>query len=521
MVHGSSEGSDHESHRITSSIPSPPTETQTSPLIISSQKRGRDHNKGPQKKARQTEDQRRERNKTMEAERRKRHKSENEAIKTLLGDPIERPCTPVCNAEFTASSGTEQAELLEYLRMLEACSRAPIYDDILRLQLRKMWGSQTSQVSKFSIIEPLAKAIANGVYSNDPDIRVVETSEDLGKSLERGLDRPIFVPAGSQLSNEMVERCKLNRDVASAQDFFSYILHDGTQKMDVQDTGVKSGTSMTREVFVEEVKNRYYFPETRSAPWNGLEIGDRAGTFKGPIEIEKRNVLNQLRFMPSDSVGRPTIGKGMHKRLDSWYLWTEEDSVSRQHGDVVGLGTFIWVLEGLKIWYFQPQRKESDRLLWREQGEEGPKSYEDGWVKKPLQKNDIFIMPGGIPHAVWSPQDTLAVGGHFCLRMSEIIRGLLRDEEHPELTNDEVPEDIFGIISDYLNRVLNNQLAVDEAELNIIWLELQQYTKRKSVPAGPQRTEKRKAHLDRRKSFLAKVKSENWLKLLQRRLCLD
>jgi hypothetical protein len=130
-------------------------------------------------------------------------------------------------------------------------------------------------------------------------------------------------------------------------------------------------------------------------------------------------------------------------------------------------------------------------------------------------------MPGGTPHAVWSPEDTLAVGGHFCLRMSGILRGLLRDEEHPELTNDEVPEGIFEILSDYLTRVLDNQLEVDDVELNTLWLELRKYTERKSIPAGPQSTEKRKAHLKKRKDFLAQVKSENWLDLLHKRLSLS
>ena len=127
-------------------------------------------------------------------------------------------------------------------------------------------------------------------------------------------------------------------------------------------------------------------------------------------------------------------------------------------------------------------------------------------------------MAGGTPHAVWSPQDTLAIGGHFCLRMSELLRGLLSDEEHPELTNDEVPEDIFETLSDYLTRVLNDQLAVDDIELNILRLELLEYTKRKSIPVGPQSTEKRKAHLRRRKEFLLKIRSEGWLTRLHGRL---
>ncbi|KAI9766681.1 MAG: hypothetical protein M1840_006325 [Geoglossum simile] len=500
-------GSDHESRRITLSIPSLPIETHTPSQIRPSKKNGKCHLQA-------------EENRRREVERRKRNKSEGGIIRILLGDPIERPLTPISNADYSATPGTEQAELLEYLRTLEACSRAPIEDNALRLQLRGLWGSKSSHVSKFSIVNPLAEAIKDGTYSKDPDIRVVESSENLRKSLEKGFDRPIFIPAGSQLSNEMVERCRLSGDVVSVQDFFNSILCGGEQKMYVQDTGVKSGTNMTREVLVEEVRNRYYYPERRSAPWNGLEIGDRAGAFKGPSEIERMNLLNQLRFLPSDSVGRPTMGKGIHKHLDSWYLWTERGSVSRQHTDVAGLGTYVWVRDGRKDWYFQPQKKESDRLLWRELGAEGPKGYEDEWVKKPLRKNDIFIMPGGTPHAVWSPQDTLVVGGHFCLRMSEIIRGLLRDEEHPELTNDEAPEDIFEMLSDYLTRVLNNQLKVDDVELNILWLELREYTKRKSIPAGPQSTEKRKAHLKRRKVFLMQIQSENWLDLLHGRLSL-
>ncbi|KAI9762471.1 MAG: hypothetical protein M1840_001231 [Geoglossum simile] len=178
-------------------------------------------------------------------------------------------------------------------------------------------------------------------------------------------------------------------------------------------------------------------------------------------------------------------------------------------------------MAGIKVWYIQPQRKESDCLRWKEQDAEGPKGYEDGWIKKILQRNDVLTIPSGTPHAVWSPEDTLAAGGHFCLGMSEILRELLRDEEHSELTNDEVPEGIFEILSNYLTRVPNNKLEVDDVELNALWLELREYTKRKSIPAGLESTEKRKAHLKRRKDFLMQIKSENWLDLLHKRLSLS
>ena len=259
MVPGSPNGSDHESRRITWSIPPLPIETQIPSQIRPSKKRGKyrlqaGDNKGT-----------REENRLKEVERRKCNKSENETIRILLGDPIERLGTPILNVDYSVTPGTEQAELLGYLRTLEVCSRTPMEDNALKLQLRKLWGSQSSHVPKFSIIEPLAEAIAAGVYSKDPDIRVVETSENLRKSLEKDLDRPIFIPVGSPLSNEMVEHCRLNDDVVSVQEFFSSILCNSEEKMYVQDTGVRSDTDMTREVLVEEVRNRYYHPETHSA----------------------------------------------------------------------------------------------------------------------------------------------------------------------------------------------------------------------------------------------------------------
>ncbi|KAI9766954.1 MAG: hypothetical protein M1839_004662 [Geoglossum umbratile] len=117
------------------------------------------------------------------------------------------------------------------------------------------------------------------------------------------------------------------------------------------------------------------------------------------------------------------------------------------------------------------------------QGAEGPEGYGDGWS----------------------------------IRVSEVIRGL-RGEEHPESTNDEIPEDVFEMLSGYITHVLNSQLAVDDMELKILWLELREYTKRKSILADPQSTEERKAHLKRRKGFLTKIESGDWLNLLHKHL---
>jgi hypothetical protein len=123
-------------------------------------------------------------------------------------------------------------------------------------------------------------------------------------------------------------------------------------------------------------------------------------------------------------------------------------------------------------------------------------------------------------HAVFTPEDTLCVGGHFTFHISEVIRGLLAQEEHPELTNDEIPKHVFDILSDYLTRVLDQRPAfryvVDAAELNAVMLELMEYVDRKPVGVGSARqTEERAAHLKRRARFLARVRKEKWVDRLK------
>jgi hypothetical protein len=123
-------------------------------------------------------------------------------------------------------------------------------------------------------------------------------------------------------------------------------------------------------------------------------------------------------------------------------------------------------------------------------------------------------------HAVFTPEDTLCVGGHFTFHISEVIRGLHTQEENPELTNDEIPKHVFDMLSDYLTRVLDERpgyrYAVDTAELNAVMLELIEYVERKTLgPGGARQTEERAAHLKRKSKFLARVRKEGWLERLR------
>ncbi|RDH26387.1 hypothetical protein BDQ94DRAFT_176410 [Aspergillus welwitschiae] len=72
------------------------------------------------------------------------------------------------------------------------------------------------------------------------------------------------------------------------------------------------------------------------------------------------------------------------------------------HVDNGGQLTWILILEGRKIWYF-PRKPTSDavRLLLL-------------WALSVLEDmKEAGVMPPSCPHAVFTPDDCLAVGGHF------------------------------------------------------------------------------------------------------------
>jgi hypothetical protein len=318
-------------------------------------------------------------------------RAEGAAIMKLIGTtPTPRVPTYDCNLDTVPN--TQHAALAEYLTTLDGCSHPAVRDDTLRHEIRRLWETPMGQVSKAGILRPLAEGVASGSFARRPDIQVVEDEVGLERALVDGFDLPIFIPAGSPLSNATVKSRELAKEVLTVEQFFSDVLQNDEKTMDVQDTGVVKGEPMARRVKVGEIKDRYYRPHTRLSPWNGLEIGDTTRGAKWPSVIERCNILNRLAYLPTDSVGRPTMGKGEYKRLDPWYLWTERNSISRQHEDVAGLRTIILVVHGTKIWYLQPQRSRSDQRRWEKQGDKGPEGYMDGWVRLVLQKNDILCV---------------------------------------------------------------------------------------------------------------------------------
>ena len=90
----------------------------------------------------------------------------------------------------------------------------------------------------------------------------------------------------------------------------------------------------------------------------------------------------------------------------------QEDAISLTHHDHHGFGTFVEVIDGLKLWVFWPEMSEKD---WEEFEDEG--MY---WMKgQPkwtlLRPGDVLIMGAGqrVPHLVITLKTSTCIGGFF------------------------------------------------------------------------------------------------------------
>lgn len=150
-----------------------------------------------------------------------------------------------------------------------------------------------------------------------------------------------------------------------------------------------------------------------------------------------------------------------------FFLLSGANAISSIHVDNGAQLTWISILEGRKIWYF-PRKitSESVRLLALA-GSQGPQGYEEGWARVELCPGDLLyvrfipihqkilliyisfsIMPPSCPHAVFTPDVCLAVGGHFytSAHLGSTLRGLKLQEDFPEICNEDLQPDFYNLL---------------------------------------------------------------------------
>ena len=135
----------------------------------------------------------------------------------------------------------------------------------------------------------------------------------------------------------------------------------------------------------------------------------------------------------------------------------------------------------------------------------------------------------GLEHAVYTPEDCLCVGGFVLNRENvsssmSVVRTL---DQHPNLTNDEAPEQTFRVYETYCKELVLNTtqaLATPEEMERFAWA-LEDFLNhpmpkynlpKKGRPSSEQQN--RKEWCDEWKRFVTNAKSNKWLEKLEQRI---
>ncbi|KMP10105.1 hypothetical protein CISG_08432 [Coccidioides immitis RMSCC 3703] len=298
---------------------------------------------------------------------------------------------------------------------------------------------------------------------------------DLDVALRAGLQHPVLIPAESPLGKQKLH---LNDSTQNLSDLtlsqlLDLLLWDDDLTIDVQDLSANEVKDLTGLKTCKEVRERFAVPqEQRAIPINCLEVRDSLfSNFPGPPLLESLDFLERLQSDPNPRIEfahgnrwrshQSGMARKDHlaswvpgsKRLDRWLLMSEKGAVSKDHVDVV-VATWIRCIRGEKIIWFQNGLTEVDLSVWKMADD--PREYGHPWAAIRLREGYSIIFPPGFIHVVKTSEDSLCAGGHFLIpaMMDRAITTLKTLEVKPYLTNDNIPVDIFKVISGFTDNLL-------------------------------------------------------------------
>ena len=140
------------------------------------------------------------------------------------------------------------------------------------------------------------------------------------------------------------------------------------------------------------------------------------------------------------------LAKGEFPRVQLYCLMSVADCFTDFHIDFGGSSVFYHVLKGKKTFFFIPPKEK-----YLKKYEDWCMSPAQNWTFLPdqtkecyrvdLSEGDTMLIPSGWIHAVWTPEDSLVIGGNFLTRMNygmqlriaqvEKITGVARKFRYP------------------------------------------------------------------------------------------
>ena len=117
------------------------------------------------------------------------------------------------------------------------------------------------------------------------------------------------------------------------------------------------------------------------------------------------------------------LAKGEYPRVQFYCLMSVADCFTDFHIDFGGSSVFYHILKGKKTFLFIPPKEKhlkkyeewcmSPAQNWTFLGDQTKECY-----RVDLSEGDTMLIPAGWIHAVWTPEDSLVIGGNFLTRMN-------------------------------------------------------------------------------------------------------
>jgi len=226
-----------------------------------------------------------------------------------------------------------------------------------------------------------------------------------------------------------------------AQDFeYDTVQDDGQDKLDmvmpegltVRQVCEMLGADMPLDVI--DVKTQNSGAKWNLGKWADYyeeEGGEKAIRNVISLEVSQSKLARLLRRpkvvrdidLQDDVWPQEEIDRGKWPKVQFYCLMSVADSYTDFHIDFGGSSVYYHILRGKKTFFFIPPKAKN------------LKAYED-WNNDPhqnctflphttkecfrvdLSEGDTMLIPSGWIHAVWTPEDSLVIGGNFLTRMS-------------------------------------------------------------------------------------------------------
>ena len=117
------------------------------------------------------------------------------------------------------------------------------------------------------------------------------------------------------------------------------------------------------------------------------------------------------------------LAKGEYPRVQFYCLMSVADCFTDFHIDFGGSSVFYHILKGKKTFLFIPPKEKHLRKYeewcmspaqnWTFLGDQTKECY-----RVDLSEGDTMLIPAGWIHAVWTPEDSLVIGGNFLTRLN-------------------------------------------------------------------------------------------------------